>query len=55
MVNSRDTRMPATRAIAGWSTPAPIVAPSRVRSRSAQSPAAKATAIGADGEAVSRE
>ena len=45
MVKSRDTRMPTTRAIAGSSTPARIIAPSRVRSSIAHSAAAKTTAI----------
>src|SRR5262245_34781817 len=45
IVNSRDTRMPQTRAMAGSSTPARIIAPRRVRSRSAHSAAANTTAI----------
>src|SRR5712691_2712882 len=44
IVNSLDTRMPTTRAIDGSSTPARIIAPSRVRSRSAHRPAANTTA-----------
>src|SRR5438093_13090358 len=44
-VKSRDTRMPTTRAIAGSSTPARIIAPRRVRSRSAHSAIANTTAI----------
>src|SRR6266705_6833229 len=45
MVKSRETRMPTTRAIAGSSTPARIIAPSRVRSRSAQSATANTIAM----------
>src|SRR5215813_10100751 len=45
MVNSCDTRMPQTRAMAGSSTPARIIAPRRVRSRSAHSATANTTAI----------
>ena len=45
MVKRRETRMPTTRAIAGSSTPARIMAPSRVRSSSAHSAAAKTTAM----------
>src|SRR5712692_11273116 len=45
IVKSCETRMPTTRAIAGSSTPARIIAPSRVRSSSAHSPAAKITAM----------
>ena len=45
MVKSRETRMPVTRAIAGSSTPARIMAPSRVRSIRTQSAAAKITAM----------
>ena len=43
MVKSWETRMPSTRA--GSSTPARIMAPSRVRSSKAHSPAAKAMAM----------
>ena len=45
MVNSRDTRMPTTRAICGSSTPARIMAPSRVRSSISQSAMANTTAM----------
>src|SRR5499427_5036854 len=45
IVNSWDTRMPQTRAMAGSSTPARIIAPRRVRSRSAHSATANTTAI----------
>ena len=45
MVKSRETRMPVTRAIAGSSTPARIMAPSRVRSIRIHSAAAKITAM----------
>src|SRR5499427_6545548 len=45
IVNSFDTRMPQTRAMAGSSTPARIIAPRRVRSRSAHSATANTTAI----------
>src|SRR5712691_10263020 len=44
-VKSCETLMPVTRAIAGSSTPARIIAPSRVRSSSAHSPPAKITAM----------
>src|SRR5712691_6786426 len=45
MVKSCETLMPVTRAISGSSTPARIIAPSRVRSSSAHSPTAKITAM----------
>ena len=45
IVKSRETRMPTTRAIGASSTPARIIAPSRVRSSNAHSAAANTTAI----------
>ena len=45
MVKSCDTRMPTTRAMSGSSTPARIMAPSRVRSSSIQSATAKTAAM----------
>ena len=45
MVKSCETRMPTTRAICGSSTPARIMAPSRVRSSISHSAMATTTAI----------
>jgi hypothetical protein len=45
MVNNRETRMPTTRAICGSSTPARIMAPSRVRSIKSHNAAANTTAM----------
>ena len=55
MVNSCETRMPTTRAMSGSSTPARIMAPSRVRSSSIQRPIATTTAMTMIGEPVERE
>ena len=54
MVKSCDTRMPTTRAICGSSTPARIMAPSRVRSSMSQSAIANTTAMSDDRQTIER-
>ena len=55
MVKSCETRMPTTRAMSGSSTPARIMAPSRVRSSSSQSATREDHGDDDDGEPVERK